>query len=315
VDWIDMNTPLNGRGRHGAPTRLTRLRFALVGPGRVGSALAAALAAAGHHVAAVADRHRPLGDQLSDLSDLDLILLTVPDDALAGVVQQLSTRIRPGQVVVHTSGAHGLAVLAAAAAAGAVPIAMHPAMTFTGTPTDRDRLDAGISFGVTAPPDARQLAARLVADLGGWIEWIAEPDRPMYHAALAAGTNHLVTLVNEAADRLRDAGIGEPARVLAPLRSAALDNALRLGDAALTGPVVRGDAGTVAAHLGTLAARAPESVPAYVALARRTVDRAITAGRLTATSAEPLLDLLAAGQVPRARPRPADVIERREVHQ
>jgi predicted short-subunit dehydrogenase-like oxidoreductase (DUF2520 family) len=81
--------------------------------------------------------------------------------------------------------------------------------------------------------------------------------------------------------------------VLAPLVGAALDNALRSGDAALTGPVVRGDAGTVARHLDTLREHAPESVAAYLAMARRTADRALAAGRLPADAAEPLLDVLA----------------------
>jgi predicted short-subunit dehydrogenase-like oxidoreductase (DUF2520 family) len=84
-----------------------------------------------------------------------------------------------------------------------------------------------------------------------------------------------------------------PERVLDPLLHAALDNALRLGDAGLTGPVSRGDAGTVARHLDTLAVRAPESLPTYLALARRTADRAIAAGRLTPAEAEPLLGVLA----------------------
>jgi predicted short-subunit dehydrogenase-like oxidoreductase (DUF2520 family) len=200
--------------------------------------------------------------------------------------------VRPGQVVAHPSGAHGLAVLAPAERLGAVPLALHPAMTFTGGPGDAGRLTGGISFGVTAPPAARPLVRRLVAELGGGVEWIAEADRPLYHAALAHGANHLVTLVNEALDRLRDAGVVHPERVLGPLVGAALDNALRLGDAALTGPVVRGDAGTVAAHLERLAATAPESVPPYRALARRTADRAIAAGRLRAVDAERLLDVL-----------------------
>ena len=84
-------------------------------------------------------------------------------------------------------------------------------------------------------------------------EWIDESAAPLYHAALAHGANHLVTLVNEAVDRLRDAGVARPEKVLAPLLRAALDNALRLGDAALTGPVSRGDAATVAGHLDALA--------------------------------------------------------------
>ena len=231
----------------------------------------------------------------------DLLLIAVPDDALAGVVAGLADTgaLRPGQVVAHTSGAHGLAVLAPAAAVGARPLALHPAMTFTGTPDDLARL-AGISYGVTAPAELRPLAARLVADLGGVPEWVAEADRPLYHAALAHGANHLVTLVNEAADRLRDAGVAQPEKVLAPLLRAALENALRLGDDALTGPVSRGDAGTVARHLARLAATAPESVPAYLALARRTADRAIAAGRLRPVDAESLLGVLA------RRPRVAE---------
>ncbi|MEU4660773.1 Rossmann-like and DUF2520 domain-containing protein, partial [Micromonospora chalcea] len=223
----------------------------------------------------------------------DLLIVAVPDDALAGVIADLaaSGALRPGQVVAHTSGAHGLAVLAPAAEAGARPLALHPAMTFTGTPDDLSRLP-GISYGVTAPAELRAFAARLVADLGGVPEWVGETDRPLYHAALAHGANHLVTLVNEASDRLRDAGVERPEKVLAPLLRAALENALRLGDDALTGPVSRGDAGTVRRHLDRLARSAPESVPAYLALARRTADRAVAVGRLRPADAAALRDVL-----------------------
>ncbi|EWM67115.1 NADP oxidoreductase, coenzyme F420-dependent family protein [Micromonospora sp. M42] len=131
-----------------------------------------------------------------------------------------------------------------------------------------------------------------MADLGGVPEWVGETDRPLYHAALAHGANHLVTLVNEASDRLRDAGVERPEKVLAPLLRAALENALRLGDDALTGPVSRGDAGTVRRHLDRLARTAPESVPAYLALARRTADRAVAVGRLRPADAAALRDVL-----------------------
>lgn len=270
--------------------------------------LGAALAAAGHRVVAATGNsgvsrartalllpgvpRRPAAAVARAATDL--LLVAVPDDALAGVVAALADggALRPGQVVAHTSGALGLAVLAPAAAAGARPLALHPAMTFTGQPDDLARL-AGISYGVTAPAELRPLAARLVADLGGVPEWVGEADRPLYHAALAHGANHLVTLVNEAADRLRDAGVAQPEKVLAPLLRAALENALRLGDDALTGPVSRGDAGTVERHLARLAATAPESVAPYLALARRTADRAIAAGRLRPVDAESLLGVLA----------------------
>jgi predicted short-subunit dehydrogenase-like oxidoreductase (DUF2520 family) len=296
-----------------APLSFPRtLTVGVIGAGRVGAVLGAALAAAGHRVVAASGGsgaakarmalllpQTPLRSAISVAhAATDLLIVAVPDDALAGLVGGLAEAgaLRPGQVVAHTSGAHGLGVLAPAAAVGARPLALHPAMTFTGTPDDLTRL-AGISYGVTAPAELRAFAARLVTDLGGVPEWVAEGDRPLYHAALAHGANHLVTLVNEAADRLRDAGVDRPEKVLAPLLRAALENALRLGDDALTGPVSRGDAGTVRRHLERLAATAPESVAPYLALARRTADRAIAAGRLRPADAESLLDVLSGIEV------------------
>jgi predicted short-subunit dehydrogenase-like oxidoreductase (DUF2520 family) len=288
------------------------LTVGIVGAGRVGAVLGAALAAAGHRIVAASGVSAASRGRIASLlptaavlpadevaARARLLILAVGDDALAGLVAGLAETgaFRRGQIVAHTSGAHGIDILAPAVVAGAGPIALHPAMTFTGTAVDLDRLRAGVSFGVTAPADLRSLATRIVADLGGVVEWIPEDRRALYHAALAHGANHLVTLVNDAMDRLRDAGVADPAKVLDPLLRAALDNTLNLRDAALTGPVSRGDAGTVARHLAILDATAPESVPAYLALARRTADRAIAAGQLTATEAEPLLKVLA-GTVP-----------------
>ena len=270
----------------------------VVGAGRVGAVLGAALAAAGHRVVATAavsaaSRRRAAlllpGAEVRPADEVagaarDLLLLAVPDDALPGVVTGLVTTgaLERGTTVAHTSGAHGVGVL------GGVPgMALHPAMTFTGEATDLNRLP-GISWGVTATD--RIFATRLVADLGGVPEWIDEQSRPLYHAALAHGANHLVTLVNEATDLLRAAGVEQPRKVLAPLLRAALDNTLRLGEDALTGPVSRGDAGTVRKHLDRMPA---EAVPAYLALARRTADRAIASGRLRPQDAAMLLDVLA----------------------
>ncbi|GAA3279208.1 DUF2520 domain-containing protein [Dactylosporangium vinaceum] len=287
------------------------MKVGIIGAGRVGAVLGAALARSGHTlVAAVAVSAASKARAAALLPEArvlpadhvaaaaDLLILAVPDDALGGLVAGLADlgAIRPGQIVAHTSGAHGLAVLAPVAAAGAFPLALHPAMTFTGTAADLDRLAAGISFGVTAPDELRPFAARLVSDLGGVVEWVEEQKRPLYHAALAHGANHLATLVAEAMDRLRDAGVHQPERVLAPLLGAALDNTLRMGDAAITGPVSRGDAGTVRKHLQALDAVAPGSVPPYLALARRTADRVIAAGRLRPQDAAPLLDVLSASE-------------------
>jgi predicted short-subunit dehydrogenase-like oxidoreductase (DUF2520 family) len=285
-------------------------RVGVLGAGRVGAVLGAALRTERHRIVGASGVSAPSLARIDLLLPgvpvlppyqvarrSDLLLLAVPDDALGPLVLGLAEvgAFRTGQVVAHTSGAHGLAVLAPAAQRGARTLALHPAMTFTGDARDLSRLAAGISFGVTASADDRVLATRFVADLGGSVEWIEERNRPLYHAALAHGANHLVTLTNEAMDRLRDAGVMHPERVLAPLLRAALENTLERGDEALTGPVSRGDAGTVGRHLTELRRVAPESVPAYLALARRTADRAIAAGRLRPMDAEPLLEALAEG--------------------
>jgi predicted short-subunit dehydrogenase-like oxidoreductase (DUF2520 family) len=283
-----------------------RLRVGVVGAGRVGTALAVALGRAGHEVAAVsavseasirrieqrlpgvAIRHPP-----EVVASADLVLMTVPDDVLPGLVAGLAATgaAVEGRLIAHASGRHGLGVLDPVVRAGALPLALHPVMTFTGRPDDIDRL-AGISFGVTAPDPLRPVAEALVVEMGGEPVFIAEEQRDLYHAALASGANYLVTLVVQASDLLRDAGVTHPARMLGPLLSAALDNALRLGDAALTGPVARGDADTVASHVNALRADAPEALPAYLALARLTADRAVAAGTLSAPDAQRLLGVL-----------------------
>jgi predicted short-subunit dehydrogenase-like oxidoreductase (DUF2520 family) len=288
-----------------------RLRVGIVGAGRAGTALAVALGRAGHEIvaaSAVSDasvqrvqRNLPgiaIMQPPEVVAAADLVLLTVPDDVLPGLVAGLAATgaALEGRLVAHVSGRHGLAVLDPAVRAGGLPIALHPVMTFTGRPDDIDKL-AGISFGVTAPDSLRLVAEALVVEMGGEPVFIPESQRDLYHAALASAANHLVTLVVQATDLLRDAGVAQPARMLGPLLSAALDNALRLGDAALTGPVARGDADTVASHIDALRADAPEALPAYLALARLTADRAVAAGTLAATDAQRLLGVL--GGAPR----------------
>jgi predicted short-subunit dehydrogenase-like oxidoreductase (DUF2520 family) len=279
----------------------------VIGTGRVGSVLGAALDRAGHQVVAVsavsgrsldlARRMLPgaaVERPLDVLAAADLVLLTVPDDVLPGLVSGLAATDAPlaGRLLAPASGRHGIGVLDPATRKGALPLAMHPVMTFTGRPDDLDRL-AGVSFGVTAPEPLRPAAEALVIEMGGEPVFIEEEARGLYHAGLASAANHLVALVAQSADLLRAAGVAEPARMLGPLLSAALDNALRLGDAGLTGPVARGDADTVAEHVQALRHTSPEALRAYVALARLTADRALAAGILTADDAQRLLDVLA----------------------
>jgi len=283
-----------------------RLKVGVIGPGRAGTALARALARAGHEVtaaAAVSESSKArVGDyfpraRLTDpagvIEDADLVLLTVPDDVLPGLVAGLAKTGAPyaGRLLAHASGANGIRVLDPATRSGALPMALHPVMTFTGREDDVDRIK-GVSFGVTAPDQLRAVAEALVIEMGGEPVFIAEENRGLYHAALASSSNHLITLVTQAGDMLRKAGAENPERMLGPLLGAALDNALRFGDAGLTGPVARGDDGTVAAHVAAIKAAEPGALGAYLALARLTADRALAAGLLTPEDAERLLGVL-----------------------
>ena len=297
-DWNENMTAAAPADRPG------RLAVGVVGTGRAGSAIAAALRRAGHRVVAATPSSRSLPvlgdvprlDAESVAAQADLLLLTVPDDALADLVRGLATTdaLHAGQLVLHASGLHGLGVLTPATEVGALPLALHPAMTFSGEETDLDRL-LGASIAVTAPEPLRPVGEVLALELGGEPVWVPEALRPLWHTGLAHGANHLVTLVGQAVDLLTRAGVEQPRHVLAPLLTAALDNALRAGDQALTGPVVRGDADTVAAHLEVLAGDPAKA--AYLALARATADRALAAGRLRAADAEDLLGVL--GEVSR----------------
>ena len=186
----------------------------------------------------------------------ELVLLAVPDDALGPLVAGLAklNKWQTGQLLVHPSGSHGIEILAPAAAAGAIPLALHPAMTFTGTSLDLDRLQ-GCPFAVTAPNMAVPIAQALVLEMGGEPFVVPEENRVLYHAGLCHGANHLVLLVNQALEILAAAGIEQPDQVASRLLQAALERAISERLAGITGPVSRGDAHTVAAHLQALTSK------------------------------------------------------------
>ena len=284
----------------------TRLRIAIVGSGRVGAVLGAAWHRAGHRVVGVTARSdtsrlradallpgTPILDESDVARDADLVLLAVPDRVLPDVVARLSESgaIRAGQFVVHPAGRYGLDVLAPAAARGAIPLALHPALPLTGTSMDLDRL-AGAVFGVTAPEGMRTVAEALVVELGAEPVWIPEDARDGYHAALTFAANYAMTLVNESVSLLADAGAESPERILGPLVRASVETALERGDRAQTGPITRGDGSTVAAHLAWLGQRAPLAEQAYRALGRLTVDRMLAAGVIDTAQACDVLHAL-----------------------
>lgn len=291
----------DGSFRDPAPARLT---VGIVSAGRVGTAIGAALERVGHVVAActavsdasVRRARRSLPDsEILPATDVagrcELLILAVPDDQLADLVAGLAATgsVRRGTLVAHTSGANGIGVLAPLTAIGAVPLAIHPAMTFTGHDEDVARMSSAC-FGITAADEiGYAIAQSLVLEIGGEPVRVRDEVRPLYHAALAHGSNHLVTLVSDAVAALRVAlaggellgqqlvdddpnGVAE--RVLAPLLSAALDNALRRGPSALTGPVARGDVDAVTTHLRVLREVDPQLAEGYRAMSLRSAQLA-----------------------------------------
>ena len=292
--------------------RPARLKVGIISAGRVGTALGVALERADHVVVACsaishASRQRarrklpdtPVLPPPDVAAGAELLLLAVPDSELAALVSGLAatSAVRPGTIVAHTSGANGVGVLAPLTQIGCIPLAIHPAMTFTGSDEDISRLP-DTCFGITAANDVgRAIAQSLVLEMGGEPFNVREDDRILYHAALAHAGNHIVTVVADALEALRAAlrgSVGAPPacggllgqqsvddqpggiaeRIVGPLARAALENTLQRGQAALTGPVARGDAAAVAQHLSALGRVDPQLAQAYRVNALRTAQRA-----------------------------------------
>lgn len=259
---------------------MQRHRVAVIGPGRVGTAVALGLARVGHRVVAVADGGggsaarlaariagcRVHADAADAVRSADLVVVTTTDAAIEPVVTAVAVAgaWREGQRVVHCSGASGLGPLRRAALAGAGVAALHPAQTVP-VGADADAL-VGVAWAVTAGPADRAWARDLVVDLGGDPFDLAEGARTRYHAALTLGSNAVGAAVAVARQLLLSARVPDPARVLGPLVAASVDNVLRDGAGAITGPVVRGDVGTVRAHLRALDEDLPGLADDYRAL-------------------------------------------------
>lgn len=286
-----------------------RLGVGVISAGRVGAVLGAALRSAGHHVVGAhavstdsQDRAETLlpGVPVLEIPEIlrraELILLAVPDDVLGDLVSGAAEagHFQPGQLVIHTSGRYGTGILAPAEQAGAVTLAIHPAMTFTGMSLDLQRISAS-AFAVTAAEEVLPVAQALAVEMGGEPVVVAEGDRLAYHAALAHASNHLNILTGQSAEILEGIGVDDPSRVLGPLMQGSLDNALASGPGSLTGPVARGDVGTVTEHLRVLAGDdQPRDVRgSYSAMAHSAVQRALGRGLISSGTAAELLDLLA----------------------
>jgi predicted short-subunit dehydrogenase-like oxidoreductase (DUF2520 family) len=268
------------------------MRIAIVGAGTVGTAVAVRWLGAGHTITAVAGRDAtreraarwlpdvPVLDIADAAAGADVVAIGVPDDALSDVAAIIAGRVGPDASVLHLSGARGLDVLEPVERAGARALAVHPLQTFADVAGAIEAIP-GAAIAVTARDDAgTALGEGLARDLGGRPFALADEDRPLYHAAAVFASNYLVAVSGEALALFATAGVPDAAAAMHPLQTATLDNVHRLGPQhALTGPAVRGDAGTIERNLEAVASAAPAMVAAYVSLCRAAMD--VAGDRLT----------------------------------
>jgi predicted short-subunit dehydrogenase-like oxidoreductase (DUF2520 family) len=279
----------------------------IVGAGAVGTALGVALQRAGWPVIAVASRDadrrarfvaavpgvRAFAEATALLDEVELIVLAVPDDAIAEVADQL--RLYGGQALVHTSGLLGPEVLQPAMAAGTQIGTFHPLVAFA----DTERAVAalrGATIAVDGDDDLVALLADMAEAIGGIAVRLAPGSKPAYHAAAVLAAGGVVALLDAIVRLGAVAGLDEPAAldVYLPLVRQTLANAEALGvRAALTGPFTRGDSGTLEAHLAALREHAPDVLELYRAAGRRELALAEARGALAPEAARRLADSLA----------------------
>ena len=220
--------------------RSGRLGVGIIGAGKVGPVLGAALAGAGHAIVGIsavsaASRDRadamlpgvPVLDVPAVIERSELVILAVPEAELEGLVVGLAAAgvWQAGQLVMHTAPGYGVGVLAPATAAGAIPLAVHPAMAFTGTSIDVVRLRESYC-AVTAPTGVQPIGQALVVEMGAEPVLIAEGDRGAYAEAIATATTFSSAIVGQAVSLLQQLGVESPGRVLAPLVRSTVENAL-----------------------------------------------------------------------------------------
>jgi predicted short-subunit dehydrogenase-like oxidoreductase (DUF2520 family) len=282
------------------------LRIGFIGAGKVGSALAIKLNARGYNVAAVASRTFTSAvklaqmvtgcqafDSLQAVPDLaDLIFITTPDGAIGQVVAQI--KWRAGQYVVHCSGADSAGILEPARRMGALTGAFHPLQTFAGITQAIDNLP-GSTFAIEAEEPLRSILKKMADDLEGYYIELKAGDKVLYHASAVIACNYLVTLTKLATDLWQSFGIPrkEAVRALMPLLKGTLNNLENIGiPDCLTGPIARGDTGTVAKHLTALDTAAPFIAETYRELGLKTIPISLSKGKINDNQAEELRHLL-----------------------
>ncbi len=279
----------------------------IVGAGAVGTALGVALARAGWPVGAVASRDAARRDRFRSLvpgargfaeatallDEVELIVLAVPDDVIPGLARQL--RMYSGQAMVHTSGALGAEALEPAMAAGTQVGAFHPLVAFADTELAVAALH-GATIAIEGDDQLTDLLARMADALGAHAVRLAPGTKAAYHAAAVLAAGGFIALLDAIAELGRVAGLDEAGSlsIYGRLAEQTLENARALGIArALTGPMTRGDVGTLERHLATLRSDAPAVLPLYVAAAEREIALAEARGALAPAAAAAMRGSLA----------------------
>jgi len=288
-------------------------RIAILGPGKAGTALGHLLRKAGHEVAAVAGRRMESalravaytgGTATTDFAQAacgaDCVLITTSDDAIETVCRAVSAAggFRAGTKVVHASGVGGLDILETASRRGARVGCIHPIQTFADVESAIAKIP-GSTFGVTCDEDILPWADRIVADLGGRPFHVSSEDKPLYHAAACMASNYFVTLmflVEEVYGRMgltRD----EAAHAFWPLVKGTIANLETRGTIpSLTGPIARGDGGTVRKHLKGFRKRFPELTGLYCEMGLFTAEIAARKGTVTDEQLADIRSILKGGK-------------------
>ncbi len=288
---------------------IRRDTVAILGLSKVGTAVGFLLSQAGYRIVAVASRSKASltqgivytgGKPFLNFSEAALaancIIIATSDDAIANVCNKISIEggIKPGTKVIHMSGAGGLDLLESARNAGAHVASIHPLQSFADIESAIRNIP-GSTFGITAGDEIKEWSVQMVRDLGGAPFFISDADKPLYHAAACIASNYLTTLIHMVEEIYQSLGLNrdDAIRAIWPLVMGTIGNIESKGTVqALTGPVARGDAGTIRKHAEALRQKLPDLWPAYSALGVLTADLGLKKKTLSPETARLIKELL-----------------------
>lgn len=285
---------------------MKKQKFGFIGAGKVGTALAARLSGAGYPVVGVADVNIDAARSLAEMTPgciifshaqeladkIDHIFITTPDDFIAHVASEITWR--PGQYVVHCSGAASIDILKPAEDSGALVASFHPCQAFAGVEKAIENLP-GSTFAIEAQGSILDSLKDMASAMNcSWI-LINPGNKALYHAAAVFASNYIVTLIKTATDLFKNFNISteQATEILMPLIQGNINNIKKIGiPSCLTGPIARGDITTIDKHISSLKEKEPDLLSLYGELGLKTIPIAVAKGTLDKDKAKKLQDLL-----------------------